>query len=612
MKKSSILIVEDEAIVSLDLSILLQNAGYEINRICSSSNELFKGFESDSLPDLILMDINIKGDMDGLESSLKIKELYSIPVIFLTAYADRDTLEKAKNSYPYGYIIKPYDKMRLLVIIEMALNIINLEKEIRFRETLFQSTFDNINDGIVICDEKDCIKYINPAARIMTETDNFSNRPFLEVFPINFSVGNKKVVVKDREGQERTLEIKKNKWKESAHRFSGSVWILRDVTLQLYLETQLRESHKMEAVGRLAGGVAHDFNNLLTVIMGYCSLILDNKDIMDVNPSLESDVKGIQITSQKAVKLTRQLLTFSDTQIHNPRNIDLNSIILDQNRIFERIIPDSIELKINLTEQQAVINIDPVQMEQILVNLVVNSRDAISDKGYIDIETDIINFSNRHFLKSGEIPAGDYVKMSVRDNGMGIPAEIQSMIFEPFFSTKAGQGSGLGLSTVYGIIQNSGGYIDLISETDPGTEFILYFPRYESEDIQLKNNRKSVIRDMGNEFILVVEEDDFVRSIMERILRNKKYNVTVTGFAGEALLLCEKRELPFDLLITDLFMPLISGEELSLRISQMFPSIKTLYTSTAISGSLNVNNFIQKPFDPDDFSVLVRKCLDGN
>ncbi|MBN2656434.1 MAG: response regulator [Spirochaetales bacterium] len=612
MTKKSILIVEDEAIVSLDLSMLLENAGYEINRVCQSSDDLFLDFEKYPRPDLILMDINIKGILDGLDSSLKIKELYDIPVIFLTAYADKITLEKAKNSYPYGYIIKPYDKRRLLVIIEMALNIIDLEEKLKEREALFVSTFDSIDDAVIICDKENIIKYMNPASHKLTGPGDFANRLFDEVFPLDYSVNRQRGDFRDFEGNIRTLEIKQTFLRGNLRNQGTSVRILSDITLQLYLETQLRESHKMEAVGRLAGGVAHDFNNLLTVIMGYCSLILDNTALMDAEPSLENDIKGIQQTSKKAVKLTKQLLTFSENQVHNPRNIDLNSIIIDLERIFDRMVPDLIELEIGLTGSDTIISIDPVQMEQILINLVVNSRDAIIGSGKIKISTEVVQIDRKTFLRSGELPAGIYVKISVEDNGSGIPAEIQSMIFEPFFSTKGGKGIGLGLSTVYGIIQHSGGYIDLKSSVGSGTVFDLYFARQESVNPGKSDGKRSAVNDLGNESVLVVEEDDFVRSIMVRILRNKKYNVTDTGYAGEALLLCEKRNRPFDLLVTDLFMPLISGEELSERISIFSPSLKTIFTSTAHVGNSKLDHFIQKPFDPDDFSVLVRKCLDSN
>ncbi|MBB6479008.1 ATP-binding response regulator [Spirochaeta isovalerica] len=612
MNKKSILIVEDEAIVSLDLSMLLEKAGYDINRICSSSDDLFNDFEKYPRPDLILMDINIKGLLDGLDSSLKIKELYDIPVIFLTAYADKSTLEKAKNSYPYGYIIKPYDKRRLLVIIEMALNMIHLEEKLKEREALFVSTFDSIDDSVIICDKENIIKYINPAAVKLVGPGELTGRLFDDVFKINYSLNGKRGEFTDTEGNLRTLEINQTYLQGNIGNKGTSVRILTDITLQLYLEAQLRESHKMEAVGRLAGGVAHDFNNLLTVIMGYCSLILDNENLMQCEPTLENDIKGIQTTSKKAVKLTKQLLTFSENQVHNPRNIDLNSIIIDLERILERMVPESVSLDISLTPSEAIISIDPVQMEQILINLVVNSRDAIQEKGKIKVSTEIVKNAREIYLRSGKLPPGEYVKISVEDSGTGIPAEIQSMIFEPFFSTKGGKGSGLGLSTVYGIIQNSGGFIDLKSSAGQGTLFELYFKRLESVVTGNKPSMKSSIDDLGNESILVVEEDEFVRSIMVRILRNKKYNVTDTGYAGEAILIAEKRNPPFDLLITDLYMPNISGEELSRRITAFSPSMKTMFTSTAHKSNSQLSYFIQKPFDPDDFSGLIRNCLDSN
>lgn len=609
----SILIVEDEAIVSLDLKMLLESAGYTINRICNSSDQLFRDFDNYPRPDLILMDIHINGELDGLESSLKIKQFYDIPVIFLTAYADRNTLEKAKHSYPYGYIIKPYDKQKLLVIIEMGLNIIDLEKQVKEREELFSATFNSIADSIVITDEQNIIHYMNPAAWEMSGGKDGTGKSFSSYFPIEYTIQNKRGILIGPDGRERTLEIKTTHLPESLFRKGGTVWILSDITMPLFLESQLRESQKMEAVGRLAGGVAHDFNNLLTVIMGYCSLILDNSELMAREKTLENDVRGIQETSRKAVKLTRQLMTFSEKQIHNPKNIDLNSVINDLQGLFSRMIPDRISIKMNLTVDETVIHIDPVQMEQVIINLVLNARDAIQDRGEIAIITAVKKIDEPVNTFKGIIPEGEYIHLEITDNGSGIPEEIQTKIFEPFFTTKKGdRGIGLGLSTVYGIIQHSGCYIDMKSKLGQGTSFSFFFERVGNPLASTGHPSSARAGDMGSETVLIVESDNYVRSIMTRILKKKKYTIAEAGNAGEALLLCEKRKEPFDMIITDLFMPLISGQELVQRISVMCPGIKSLFTSTTVVEGNPYGYYIQKPFDPDDFSLLVRKCLDSN
>jgi len=619
MKKKSILIVEDEGIVSLDLSLLLENAGYEINRICDSSDKLFNDFDKHPHPDLILMDIHIKGSLDGTESSLKIKKLYNIPVIFLTAYTDKITIEKAKSSYPYGYIIKPYDKRGLLIIIEMGLNIINLEQEVKKREELFSATFKSIADAVIITDVKGSIQYLNPVARSMISETNPINKNFDEIFDISLNRDQNRGVFKDKYGKEKTLEVKKTKLDDTLIIKGGFVWILTDITIPVFLESQLRESQKMEAVGRLAGGVAHDFNNLLTVIMGYCSLIMDNTELMDQNSHLLNDISGIQLTSQKAVKLTKQLLTFTNNQVHNPRYINLNSIILELASIFDKLIPDNIELVNFLTDDEVIINIDPVQLEQILINLVVNARDAIEGNGTIQIKTSVYDRVNDISLPS-KIPLGEFILLTVKDDGSGIAEALHSKIFEPFFSTKKeGKGVGLGLSTVYGIVQKSGGVIDVQSSPNKGSTFRLYFPRVISDVTTYKSSTGIKNNDMGKENILIVEEDEFVRSIMIRILENKGYKVIEALNAGEALLICENSSVEFELIITDLFMSLISGVELVSRIQTHCPQINSIFTSTHTFKSIKdesllsgIKNFIQKPFDPDDFSLLVRKSLDCN
>lgn len=617
--KKSILIVEDEAIVALDLSLLLEDAGYIINRICNSSDQLFDNFADFPKPDLILMDVHIKGSMDGTDASIKIKQLYNIPVIFLTAYTDQNTLEKAKSSYPYGYIIKPYDKRRLLVVIEMGLNIIKLEKEVKRREKFFSATFQSIADAVIITDVENRIEYLNPIAESMISGKDFLNCDFDSVFDLKIDADGKRAHFNDSSGNEKTLEVKRTVLDSALSNKEGFVWILTDITISVFLETQLRESQKMEAVGRLAGGIAHDFNNLLTVIMGYCSLIQDDTKLMNENNSLKNDITGIQFTAQKAVKLTKQLLTFTSNQVHNPRKVNVNKIIVELKEIFKRLIPEEIELKIDLTTMDSVINIDPVQLEQILINLVINSRDAICENGKIDIVTSIKDSSDKA-LSSSNPSLPEFVTLSVIDNGSGIPENIRSKIFEPFFTTKKmGEGLGLGLSTVYGIVQKTGGFIDVQSSHNKGSIFNLYFPRVVN-DINLKRVKKlSTNLDMGKESILVVEEDEFVRSIMARILNTKGYRVKEARSAGEALLICELEDKPFELVITDMFMPLITGMELARRISIYFPHIKVLYSSTNNYESIEdkelsniVYNFIQKPFDPDDFSLLVRKSLDSN
>lgn len=610
----SILIVEDEAIVALDLRMLLESAGYTIIRICNSSDQLFSELENPHKPDLILMDVHINGELDGLESSLRVKKLYDIPVIFLTAYADKNTISKAKSSYPYGYIIKPYDKQRLLIIIEMGLNIIELEKRVKKREELFSATFNSIGDAVIITDHSNVIHYLNPAAQQMAGRQNCTGIAFFDVFPIEFEKNENRGILFDSEGREKTLEIKKNDLPSSIFDMGGYVWILNDITIPLFLEAQLRESHKMEAVGRLAGGVAHDFNNLLTVIMGFCSLILDNTDLMEKEKNIKNDVMGIQSTSRKAVKLTRQLMTFSENQIHNPRNIDLNTIIDELDSLLTRLIPDNITLNIKLSSENLIVKIDPVQLEQVIVNLIVNARDAVDKAGgQVLLSTELLVLKESKTLINGRIPQGEYIVLKVEDNGMGVPLEIQKKIFEPFFTTKKGEkGIGLGLSTVYGIIQHSSCFLDMTSREGEGTCFALYFPRIEDPLPSVKTKISHSVNVMGKESVLVVEEDEYVRSIMTRILKKKKYSVSEAGSAGEAILLCEKRNDPFDLLITDMFMPLISGQELSRRISAYLPHIKTLYTSTTAIEKEELKNFIQKPFDPDDFALLVRKCLDSN
>ncbi|MCP4181648.1 MAG: hypothetical protein GY756_28110, partial [bacterium] len=322
---------------------------------------------------------------------------------------DEEIIRKAKRSSPYGYIVKPFEKRKLLLDIEIALNTINLEKRIKYREELFSATINSITDAVIVTDQNNLIKFMNYIARSMLVNPDVLNKNFMTVYKIDFDNEKNRGKFKDRNGKSRILGIQKSKLKSKLSGKGCYVWVLRDITIPVFLESQLRESQKMEAIGRLAGGVAHDFNNLLTVILGYCSLILDNNESSSINDDLLNDITGIQLTSQKAVRLTKQLLTFTANQVHNPRYVDLNSIIYALNQIKEKLLPDEIQFNISLTSGKTIINVDPVQIEQVLINLIINSRDAISGLGEIDINTSIIDTEsyNNSFIN---LLTGEYIK----------------------------------------------------------------------------------------------------------------------------------------------------------------------------------------------------------
>jgi two-component system cell cycle sensor histidine kinase/response regulator CckA len=382
------------------------------------------------------------------------------------------------------------------------------------------------------------------------------------------------------------------------------------------LQEQLRQSQKMEAIGHLAGGVAHDFNNLLTVIKGYSQLSLSA--LMEGDP-LKENIEEIQKASQRAADLTRQLLAFSRRQILDFKVLDLNSIVQNLNKMLRRILGEDIELVTLLREDLGKVKTDPGQMEQVILNLAVNARDAMPSGGILRIETANAELNEEYARTHLEITPGPYVILSVSDTGCGMSPEVKEKIFEPFFTTKEiGKGTGLGLSTIYGIVKQSGGSIWVDSEPGQGTLFKIYLPRVEEGARDLHQGEATGPIRQGNETLLLVEDEPSVRSLTARILRNQGYRVLEAANGEEALSVAqEQTQERIDLLVTDVVMPRMGGKELADRIKILKTDIKVLFTSgytdhaIVHQGMLDPGtNFLQKPFSPMALSHKVREVLE--
>ena len=396
----------------------------------------------------------------------------------------------------------------------------------------------------------------------------------------------------------------------------GVQGIARDVTERKQLEEQLRQSQKMEAIGQLAGGVAHDFNNLLTAINGYSSLALQRlEDDHPIKPYIEEVKKA----GDRAANLTRQLLAFGRKQILQPRPLKLNSVISDMNKLLRRLIGENIQLAAKLNSDLGRVMADPGQIEQVLVNLVVNARDAMPRGGNLTIETKNVELDEEYGSKHVGVPPGNYVLLAVSDNGEGMSEEVRLRIFEPFFTTKEkDKGTGLGLSTVYGIVKQSGGNIWVYSEPGKGTTFKVYLPLVESEIPAPIEKVAEAVPVGGTETILLVEDEEVVRGLARRVLEQAGYSVVEASRAHEALRFCEEHAAEVDLLLTDVVMPEMSGKELADRVKSHRPDLKMLfmsgYTDEAIvhHGVLDSSvEFIQKPFTPSGLIKKVRDILDS-
>ena len=397
----------------------------------------------------------------------------------------------------------------------------------------------------------------------------------------------------------------------------GIVVNARDVTAQQHLENQLLQAQKMEAVGRFAGGVAHDFNNILTAIKSYCQLALDE---LDESATVREDVLEIERAADRAAALTRQILAFSRQQVLRPRILDLNETIGGIENMLRRLMMTDVALETRLAADLGSVEADPGQIEQVLMNLVVNARDAMPEGGHITIATANGNGANSQpELEPHGFPPGPYVVLAVSDTGEGMSRETQEKIFEPFFTTKdQGKGTGLGLSTVYGIVKQSGGYICVYSEPGQGTTFKIFLPRADVTAEHRIPSLAGLARPGGPERILLVEDDKVLRSISRRVLTRVGYEVLEAENGCEALLMIDEHGNGISLVITDLIMPKMRGTELLSEIRKRHGWLPVLlvsgYTEDAMirKGSIDADtNFLEKPFTPDVLVRAVRKILDG-
>jgi signal transduction histidine kinase/ActR/RegA family two-component response regulator len=388
----------------------------------------------------------------------------------------------------------------------------------------------------------------------------------------------------------------------------------RDVTEEKSLSEKFLQAQKMEAIGRLAGGIAHDFNNLLTVIGGYCALM--QEELAEGSP-MRGQADEIHRATKQAAALTTQLLAFSRKQVLIPRVIDPTALVQAIENILSRLVGEDIELRTFFSPEAGNIKADSGQIEQVLMNLVVNARDAMPEGGKLTIEISNRTLDDAYAQEHPGVKSGEYVRLAVSDTGHGMDREVLSHVFEPFFTTKErGKGTGLGLSTVYGIVKQSDGYITCYSEPGKGTSFTIYFPR----TAEIRDRTAAPLSSMGtlrgSETILLVEDQEMVRRFTKTLLENNGYTVIGVPGGQEALAAIEAHKCEFAMLVTDVVMPQMSGRELAQKLVRACPKMKVLfvsgYTGNAIvhRGTLDPGiDFMQKPFDSREFLAKIREIL---
>ena len=508
------------------------------------------------------------------------------------------------------------------------------EMALRSSETLFRSVWENSVDGMRLTDENGIIVAANQAfCRLVGLTsEQLEGKPFTVVFAAsqdweamirNYCERFRSGVFRQKYEYDRVLHDNRSiifevtdSYIESGGKPRLLLSLFRDATSHRRLEEQLRQSQKMEAIGQLAGGIAHDFNNILTIILGHATLLtmahLDEKAMISA--------QQIKQASERASGLTRQLLAFGRKQIFNPKPVDLNRVVAKMNDLLSRLLGEDITLQINFSGPPAIVSADVGMVEQILLNLSVNSRDAMPGGGQMAIRIAFFDVDEEHVSRVAEARKGRFVRLSHSDTGAGIPPENMARIFEPFFTTKElGKGTGLGLATVFGIVKQHDAWIEVESELGRGTTFHIYFPPTTELAVDAEHTETQFHARKGTETILVVEDERDLRDLVTRTLNLNGYRVFQAVDGNNALQIWSTYKNEIDLLFTDIVMPGgINGRELAERVWADKPDLKVIFSSGYGADALGKNfrldpklNYLQKPYPPQTLARVIRRCLDG-
>jgi two-component system, cell cycle sensor histidine kinase and response regulator CckA len=618
-------IVEDEFIVALDIRSFLERSGYQVAGVYSSGDDLIREFPQKA-PDLVLMDIKIRGSMDGVETSRLVHERFHTPVVLLTAYADDETIARAKITQPFGYIIKPFDERELKTAIEIALYRSGMERRLRESEERYRKLFHAGISANFLADVAGNVTEANKAFRSLIGIgleaplpsldalvpDRAALSAFLDMVADGKKLELAELPLRSLDGRDLIALANAALLYDAEGKVCGIQGELIDATERRKLEERIVLAQKMEAAGKLAGGIAHDFNNILTAIIGYSNLLAD--ELPEGDPG-RRDVEGIRKAADRAASLTRRLLAFSRRQPSSPRAMDLNAAVHDVERLLRRIFSENVSLILTLPQEATTIIADPAQIEQILLNLAFNAKDAMPEGGELRISTTEERLESSLSVGLDTIAPGEYAVLRVSDTGTGIEPAIVDRIFEPFFTTKPReQGTGLGLSTVYGIARQLGGAVGVESRPGEGACFRVWFPYAppleEGKDEAKKE--ESPWSDAPKSVILFVDDDEAVRSLALRLLEKGGHKVLAAANAGEALLIAESYGPSIDLLVTDTVMPFMDGRSLARRLASTLPRLGVLFISGHASPDTEregEGRFLAKPFAESDLARAVTKAL---
>ncbi len=597
----NILIVEDSPTQAEELRFILEQNGYKAS-VAKNGKEALTVLET-HVPDVVITDV-LMPEMDGYELCKQIRSnqrLKDLPVILVTTLSDPTDVIRGLEVGANYFITKPYEGgylvSRLQYLIANRELRKNLKAEMGINVFFFGQNYFITAERLQILD------------LLLSTYENayHQNRELL-------------TAQKDlRDLNERLEEIVKKRT-EDLLQSNNQLKIelaerLRAEEEKSKLQAQLHQAQKMESIGRLAGGVAHDYNNMLSVIIGYTQMALEK---VDQDSPLAEDLKEIFSAAKRTTDITRQLLTFARKQTIEPRALDLNATIEGMLKMLKRLIGEDVELTWNPQPELWTVKIDPSQIDQMLANLCINARDAITGVGKIHIETGMVTHESKYSTSHEEVAPGDYVFLSIQDNGCGMNRETLDKIFEPFFTTKEiGKGTGLGLSTVYGIVRQHKGFINVMSDPGVGTKFEIYLPRFEGGIDASAHENDGEIQQGHGETILIVEDEKSMLKLVSRILNNLGYVVLAASNPLVALeIACRNQNGTIDLVLTDMIMPGMNGLDLTNKLQALHPNIKCLfmsgYTARVIANQSSLAEgipIVQKPFSKKELAKKIQKIL---
>ncbi|MEW5957308.1 MAG: response regulator [Chloroflexota bacterium] len=643
MKNIEILVVEDESIVALDIQQRLRKLGYTVPVLAASGDEAIQ-LAAARRPNLVLMDIRLKGTLDGVETARQIQAELDIPAIYLTAYADEVTLSRAKITAPYGYILKPFEERELHTAIEMALYKHQLEKELKESRKWLATTLNSIAEAVIATDAQGRVKLMNPIAEALTgwqQTEAFgrelpqifqilnedtltpAQNPVMHILRCSDYVAPATHLLITRAGEEIPIDDHAAPIRDDKEKIIGVVLTFRDITKERAIQQRIQDQEKLAAIGQLAGGIAHEFNNILTSIIGFAELANSRLNEPGI---LKTDLNHIIVQGQRAAHLVRQILDFSRKSIIQKRLLELTPFLEETIILLKHTLAENIQVSLEIEPgcEFYKIEADPAQIQQALTNVVANAQDAMPEGGRLQFRL------SRLPMLPGESPsfsgpepaearreAVAWIALTISDTGVGIKPENFSRLFEPFYTTKeVGQGAGLGLAQVYGIIQQHGGNIEVASQVGQGTTFTFHLPVHAVIAKPAPQEIPPKLARGQGERVLLVDDEPMVMEMAQSMLEYLGYQVLTATNDRQAMEIFDRQPDDIALILVDVVVPAVGGMALANVLAQRNSRVKVIALTEyppepAVKGTCppSIVDWLQKPWSLEKLAQTVKRAL---